>query len=110
VGKSKKLKAIQPVQYKSLKKGSVYLFESYVQDGKKIKPRVREGRLISVVTKLRDNKNEKGKIISTELVGDKLAFEPVDEEDQWTVWEPTGEKLRVSEIHVHCGMFRVLSR
>lgn len=102
-------KSIPVSKYGSLIKGAIYTFESYSFNTKGgVRTRLQKGKLLYTSTKWKENKDDKGKVTSRELVQDKAGFEPVAEEDCWTTWENTGEKLRVYSTHICCGLFRIL--
>ncbi len=103
------LKAVPVAKYSSLRKGEIYTFEHYSwPKGKPAQLFHTRGRLLYVLTRMRKNVDKNHKVTSTEMVGDKVGWEPLDEEDQSIIWEPTGEKLRRHSTHVCCGLFRVL--
>lgn len=107
------MKKIAVKAYTKLRPGEVYDFQSFAgerfeRDGKSLlrfKPSiVRRGKLLFVSTRWRVARDLKGKEISRELVGDRLAFVP---DEDTAIWEFTGEVLKVYECHICCGLFQI---
>lgn len=91
-----------PTQYKNLHVGQTFLFKSATKGGSLS----RLGKLIYVFTKLKKNTDDKGNIVDKELVGDRVGFEPLEEDHLTTEWY-TGQKLQVHSIHICCGVFEI---
>ena len=70
----------------------------------------RTGTLLHVSTRVRDKKDDKGKIIGKEVVADRLSFIPTEEEELVRVWEGTGESLKLHSVNVCCGQFNISIR
>jgi hypothetical protein len=98
------IKPVHPKKYKTLKKGKIYIFESFTlqkdEDTHYFAPGIqRQGKLISVSAKWKEQRDKKGKIVSRELLGDRLVYEPLDNINE--------QQLRIYEIHICCGLFRI---
>ena len=92
------MKKITIKQYKDLKAGDIYIFRSFGKKGSTDQ----RGKLISVHTRWRDKKDEEGKVIGRDLVGDTVIFEPINKFHDWN-----GEKLKVYTTTIGCGLFQI---
>jgi hypothetical protein len=90
-------------KYKELKKGEIYTYRTVGKE----EALYRTGKLISVSTKWKEDKDEDGKVTNKTLIGDRLIFEPGKKD---AVYDWKEEKLRIFAVVVGCGLFEIFER